>query len=147
MEEIDKKILNIMQKDFPLDQKPFARVGELIGLEEKDVIERVANLKKNGYIRRIGPIFERKKLEYASTLCGVHLDKDRMMEFINEINTHAGVTHNYERQGYLNVWFTIAARTKDDINIFLSGLEAKHALKIYRFPEKKVFKIKTFFPL
>jgi siroheme decarboxylase len=147
MDEIDKNILNTMQEEFPVTQRPFAEVGKLVGLDEKEVVERVKRLKNDGYIRRIGPILERKKLKYVSALCGVHVDEGIIMDFVDKINKHSGVTHNYERDGDLNIWFTIAAKTNDEIEFFLSGMEKKYAVKIYRFPEKKVFKIKTFFPL
>jgi siroheme decarboxylase len=147
MDEFDKKILNKMQEEFPVDQRPFAEVGKLVGLEEKAVIERVKRLKTDGYIRRIGPILERKKLKYVSALCGVHVDESKIMDFTDEINKHSGVTHNYEREGDLNIWFTITAKTNDDIEVFLSGMEKKYTVAIYRFPEKKVFKIKTYFPV
>ncbi|MCX5811936.1 MAG: Lrp/AsnC family transcriptional regulator [Proteobacteria bacterium] len=147
MDEFDKKILNMMQEEFPVAQRPFAEVGKPLGLEEKEVIERVRRLKNDGYIRRIGPILERKKLKYVSTLCGVHVDEGKLMDFVDEINKHSGVTHNYERDGDLNIWFTIAAKTSDEIEGFLSDMENKYAIKIYRFPEKKVFKIKTYFPV
>jgi len=147
MDEFDKKILNTMQEEFPVAQNPFAEIGKLVGLDEKEVIERVKRLKSDGYIRRIGPILERKKLKYASVLCGVHVDEEIIMDFVDEINKHSGVTHNYEREGDLNIWFTIAAKTSDEIEGFLADMEKKYAIKIYRFPEKKVFKIKTFFPV
>ncbi|MCX5810352.1 MAG: Lrp/AsnC family transcriptional regulator [Proteobacteria bacterium] len=147
MDEIDKKILNTIQEEFPLAGRPFAEIGKALQLEEKEVLERVRRLKNDGYIRRIGPILERKKLRYVSTLCGVKVDEDIMLTFVNELNRHNGVTHNYERDGELNLWFTIAARSMEDIQGYLAGLEEKYSLKIYRFPEKKVFKIKTYFPL
>jgi len=147
MDEFDKKILNAMQKEFPVARRPFNELGKLVGLDEKEVIKRVGKLKSDGYIRRIGPIFERKKLGYASTLCGVHVDEDKLTDFVNEINKHRGVTHNYERDGDLNIWFTIASKTNDEIHDFLSDIEKKYRIKIYQFPEKKVFKIKTYFPV
>jgi len=147
MDEIDKKILNIIQEEFPLAMQPFAEIGDAVGLTEKETLERVKALKAEGYIRRIGPILERKKLKYASTLCGAKVDEDILMKFVHELNRHNGVTHNYERDGELNLWFTISAKKIEDIESYLAGLEEKYSLKIYRFPEKKVFKIKTYFPL
>jgi DNA-binding Lrp family transcriptional regulator len=147
MDETDKKILNTIQEEFPLAGRPFAEIGKALQLEEKEVLERVRRLKNDGYIRRIGPILERKKLRYVSTLCGVKVDEDIMLTFVNELNGHNGVTHNYERNGELNLWFTIAARSMENIQGYLAGLEEKYSLKIYQFPEKKVFKIKTYFPL
>jgi DNA-binding Lrp family transcriptional regulator len=147
MDKIDRKILNKIQEKFPLTQKPFAKIGESIGIEEKEVRERVKRLKKEGYIRRIGPILEPKKLGYISTLCGVHVDKNKLIGVVEEINRHSGITHNYEREGELNLWFTITAKTEKEIDAFLSNIKKKFSLKIYKFPERRVFKIKTFFPV
>ncbi len=147
MDDSDKRILNVIQEEFPVAPRPFAEIGKLLGMEEKEVIERVHRLKAQGYIRRIGPVLERKKLNYVSALCGVHVEENTILGFADELNKHSGVTHNYEREGELNIWFTIAAKTREEIDDFLSGLEKKYGVTVYRFPEKKVFKIKTFFPV
>jgi DNA-binding Lrp family transcriptional regulator len=145
MDETDRKILNLIQEEFPLTERPFAKIGKSSGIEENEAIERVRKLKSKGYIRRIGPVLDPKKLEYMSTLCGVHVDEDKLMDVVEEINTHSGVTHNYEREGELNVWFTITAETEKEIEGFLVNLEERFSLKIYAFPKKRIFKIKTFF--
>ena len=62
MDDIDKKILNTIQEEFPIAQRPFEEIGKHLAIAEKDVLERVKRLKNDGYIRRIGPILERKKL-------------------------------------------------------------------------------------
>lgn len=147
MDEIDKKILNLIQEEFPLTERPFAAIGKKVGIGEREAVKRVKTLKEKGIIRRIGPILERKKLGYVSVLCGVHVDGNAITEVAGEINGLAGVTHNYEREGDLNLWFTITKKTVEEIDRALSDLEKAHGLKVYRFPEKKMFKIKTYFPL
>ncbi|MCX8110139.1 MAG: AsnC family transcriptional regulator [Syntrophorhabdaceae bacterium] len=147
MDKIDRAILNIIQESFPVEDRPFKVIGEMVGLDEKEVLNRVKTLKEKGIIRRIGPILERKRLGFESVLCGLHAEKDMIVDIAGEINRHSGVTHNYERDGELNLWFTITARTKKEIESFLSDMEKKFSIKIYRFPEKKMFKIKTYFPV
>ena len=147
MDDIDRIILNLIQEEFPLTPRPFAEIGKIAGITEEETLNRVKMLKQNGYIRRIGPILERKKLKYVSTLCGVKVGEDILPTLVNELNRHNGVTHNYERDGELNIWFTITAKKIEDIDGYLAGLEKKYSLKIYRFPEKQVFKIKTYFPV
>jgi len=147
MDRVDKKILNIIQEEFPLTKRPYAAIGEIIGISEQEAIKRVKRLKQGGYIRRIGPVLEPKKLNYTSTLCGVHVDDSILMEVVKEINRHRGVTHNYERDGTLNIWFTITAPTAQSIERFLSRLEKKYGLTIFRFPKKRVFKIMAYFPV
>ena len=147
MDRIDRIILNFIQEEFPLSFRPFTEIGNIAGITEQETLNRLKALKQNGYIRRIGPILERKKLKYVSTLCGVKAGEDTLPTLVNELNSHKGVTHNYERDGELNLWFTITAKNIDDIDNYLAGLEEKYSLKIYRFPEKQVFKIKTYFPV
>jgi DNA-binding Lrp family transcriptional regulator len=147
MDEIDKKILNMIQEEFPLHERPYREIGKQVGIDETESMERVQRLKDGGIIRRIGVVFEPKKLDYSSTLCGVHVDEEKLMEVVDAINGHTGVTHNYEREGDLNLWFTIIVDNAEAIDTFIEDLERRFSLKIYRFPKKRVFKIKTFFPV
>lgn len=147
LDDIDRTILNFIQESFPVEKRPFQFIGKLLGLEEEVVLERIRSLKKRGVIRRIGPILERKRLGFVSVLCGLHASRDIIEAIAEEINKHAGVTHNYERDGELNLWFTLTVRTKEEIDSFLWEIEKKFSIKIYRFPEKSVFKIKTYFPV
>jgi len=147
MDEIDRKILNLLQEEFPLDPHPFAEIGRRTGLEEREALERVKQLKDSGLIRRIGVVLDPAKLNYTSILCGVHVDENRLMEVVEAVNRHSGVTHNYEREGDLNLWFTVIAEKEGDIEDFIQSLERTFSLKIYRFSKKRVFKIKTYFPM
>jgi siroheme decarboxylase len=147
MDDVDRKILNLMQEEFPLVPRPFEKIGSDVGISEADALARVRRLKEGGLIRRIGPVLERKRLGYVSALCGVCVPGEKIAEVAAEINRHTGVTHNYEREGELNLWFTITKKTNDEIKAVLSEVEKRFSLKIYRFPEKRTFKIKTFFPV
>ncbi len=147
MDEIDRKILNLIQEEFPLSERPFEDIGKQVGISGREALKRIKELKEKGIIRRIGPILERKKLGYESVLCGVHVDEHKTVEIAREISALTGVTHNYEREGDLNLWFTITKKTGGEIDRALADLEKTYGLKIYRFPEKKMFKIKTYFPL
>ena len=62
MDEIDKKILNLLQTDFPIEEEPFKRIGERVGIAEDEVLRRVQALKDEKIIRRIGAVFDLRKL-------------------------------------------------------------------------------------
>ncbi len=147
MDSLDREILNLIQEEFPIAPKPFEILAGRIGLSHSEMRERIQRLRENGYIRRIGAILERKKLGYAGVLCGVHVNEKDIDAFALDINREDGVTHNYEREGELNVWFTIIGISMDSINGIIETLESKFGVAIYKFPEKKTFKIKTFFPV
>lgn len=145
--EIERKILNLIQEDFPISSRPYLVLAKALGLKEKEVLETVKSLKERGFIRRIGPVLERKNLKLFSYLCAVSVEGEKLDQIVKEINRHKGVTHNYERDGDPNLWFTITGETKEELDSFLDGLEKSYGVKIHRFPEKRVFKIKTIFPV
>jgi siroheme decarboxylase len=147
MDDIDRKILNLLQEEFPLTERPYEEIGKAVGVMEEEVLARVRALKEAGYIRRIGLVLEKKKLGLTSTLCGTRVVEEKLAPLVEEINAEPGVTHNYEREGDLNLWFTVTKNTRAEIDRFLARLERNHDIKVYRFPEKQMFKIKTFFPL
>ena len=145
MDVMDKQILNMLQEEFPLTERPFDTLGEKIGISGEEVRVRVMELKHRGYIRRIGPVLDPKKMGYVSLLCGVAVPPERLEDAARAVSAEPAVTHNYERDGDLNLWFTVTMKKKDDIERFLTSLEKTFSITIYRFPEKQTFKIKTRF--
>ena len=106
MDIIDKKILNIIQKNFPLEAEPFKAVAEKIGISEEEVLDRIRRMKQEGIIRRIGAVFDSRKLGFVSRLCAGRVPEEKLKDFIEVVNSYPGVTHNYRRNHEYNVWFT-----------------------------------------
>ncbi len=123
MDEIDKKILNILQKEFPLEERPFQIVAERCGITEEEALSRIQKMKDDGIIRRIGAVFEGAKLGRVSTLCAARVPEDKLENFVNIVNANKGVTHNYQRDNEYNVWFTLNAATLQEIESFLACLK------------------------
>jgi siroheme decarboxylase len=125
MDAIDKKILNILQKEFPLEERPFLIVAERCGINEEDALSRIQKMKDKGIIRRIGAVFDGAKLGRISTLCAARVPQDKLEEFVNVVNASKGVTHNYLRDNEYNIWFTINAATAEELESFLADLKKK----------------------
>jgi DNA-binding Lrp family transcriptional regulator len=125
MDSIDKKILNIMQKEFPLTERPFQIVAEKCGISEEDALSRIQRLKDVGIIRRIGAVFDGAKLGRVSTLCAARVPQDKLGKFVSAVNMSKGVTHNYLRDNEYNVWFTLNASTAQEVEFFLADLKKK----------------------
>lgn len=103
----DKALLNILQTKLPISERPFADLAEALETEEAVVINRLKELKAEGYLRRIGPFFDSAKLGYTGTLVAAKVTAGNMERVAMAINAYAGVTHNYEREGEFNLWFTL----------------------------------------
>jgi DNA-binding Lrp family transcriptional regulator len=58
------------------------------------------------------------------------------------VNTYPGVTHNYEREGDYNIWFTLIAPSRKKINRILAEISRKTGVGgILNLPALKTFKI------
>ncbi|MBI5843155.1 MAG: Lrp/AsnC family transcriptional regulator [Deltaproteobacteria bacterium] len=148
MDETDRILLNRIQSDLPLTPRPFAAVGDELGIGEDEVIARITRLKKEGIIRRIGGNFVPQKIGYVSTLCAAQVPPEKMDGFIECVNAHPGVTHNYRRSHHYNVWFTFIAPGMEEISAHLAEIERKTGVTgILNLPAKRVFKIKAHFNL
>jgi siroheme decarboxylase len=125
MDETDKRILNILQSGFPLTAEPFAEIARQVGISENETLERVGRMKDSGVIRRIGAIFESRKLGFASALCAARVPESSLPAFVKTVNAYTGVTHNYRRNHPYNVWFTCIAPTAEALGAFLDDLRDK----------------------
>lgn len=125
MDAIDKKILNMLQKEFPLTEQPFMVVAGRCGISEDETIARIRKMKDTGIIRRIGAVFDGKKLGRASTLCAARVPEDKIDAFVRVVNANRGVTHNYRRRHEYNIWFTATAENAEALEAFLSDVKNK----------------------
>jgi siroheme decarboxylase len=148
LDNINKKILNNIQTEFPIHPRPYKIIGERLSLSEEEVITRIERMKKDMLIRRIGGNFSPDKLGYVSTLCTAQVPEDKIAHFIKTVNEYSGVTHNYQREHLFNIWFTFIAQSVEDINENLTKIsETTGIAPILNLPATKVFKISANFKL
>ncbi len=135
-------ILNQIQRNFPVTHRPFLALARRTGMKEKEVLERVQRLKDLGIIRRIGASFSAGAVGFSSTLCAARVAADKIKEFVSVVNSYPGVTHNYEREGEYNLWFTLIAPSRKKIGEILEEISRKTGvLAILNLPATKTFKI------
>ena len=148
LDETDKRILNRIQSNFPITQRPYGTIGDEVGLTESEVIRRITRLRDLGLIRRIGGNFVPEKLGYVSTLCAASVPVDKIETFTRVVNQYPGVTHNYQRDNHLNIWFTFIAPSRKNIQSNLLRIAEQTGIEhILNLPATRVFKIKAHFNL
>ncbi len=145
LDELDKKLLNLMQGKFPIAPRPYEAVAQLAGTTEDEVMRRVQHLIDERIIRQVTPIFDTRALGYSSMLVAAKIDAENPHRAAKVINAHPGVSHNYLRNHEFNLWFTIA--TEPDSKLGLEGtLEAlaaeAGATSVRQLPTLKMFKIR-----
>ncbi len=148
LDSIDKKLLNLVQAEFPLTREPYADLGLQLGIDRDEVIHRIEQLKAKGVIRQISPVLDARSLGYQTTLVAMRVAESQLDGAEQLIVKHPGVSHGYERDHYFNLWFTLAIPAGVDIESELEqltspiGAEATLAL-----PAVKVFKIGAYFDM
>ena len=145
LDDVDKRLLNLMQGSFPIARRPYEHVAAAAGMTEQAVLERVQHLLDERIIRQVTPIFDTRALGYSSMLVAAKVDPENPWRAANVINAHPGVSHNYLRNHEFNIWFTIA--TEPDSPLGLDGtLEVlcriAGAESIRQLPTLKLFKIR-----
>ncbi|MCB2352705.1 Lrp/AsnC family transcriptional regulator [Clostridium estertheticum] len=146
MDKTKKILLNLIQSNFPIESRPFKKIANELDISENQVIDMIKELKNDGYIKRIGGIFDSRKLGYSSTLCAIKVPFDRITEVAEIINSYNGVTHNYIRNHSYNMWFTVIAPSIVEVKEFLNDIKIKTDIdEIIELPVVNLFKINVVF--
>lgn len=144
----DKALLNILQTGLPISSRPFAEIADSLGSDEQTVINRLRYLKEGGYIRRIGAFFDSTSLGYVGTLVAAQVEEEYVEDVAKTINEYEGVTHNYEREGIFNLWFTLLVPNISIQQRILNEIRSLNGvLRLISLPAIKKYKVSVQFKL
>lgn len=139
MDEMDTRIINSLQRGFPVCERPFAVAAADLDMGEGELIMRIDRLLAEGTLTRFGPLFDVERLGGAFTLAAMRVpasDFDRVTEVVNELPE---VAHNYTRDHALNMWFVLATETPAGITDAVATIERETGLPVYSFPKEREF--------
>jgi siroheme decarboxylase len=103
IEELDKKIIQLIQGDLPLDEKPFAILAESLGISEEEFLHRVRSLKEEGIIRRFGATLYHQEAGYSSNaMVAWRIPEERIPEVGEAMSRYREVTHCYQRETHMD---------------------------------------------
>jgi len=146
MDSMDRALLNAIQNHFPITVHPYRILGTSVGTTEEDAFSRIEKLQKQGIIRRIGGVFDSRRLGYFSTLCTAKVPEEKIPMLAKLLEGIPGVTHNYIRNHDYNVWFTLIARSEDVAESALQMIREEIGVsEIYSLPATHLFKIEVSF--
>jgi DNA-binding Lrp family transcriptional regulator len=144
----ERKLLNLVQAEFPLTIEPFADLAQHLGIDTEEVIQKIKKLKEMRIIRLIGPVIDSRSLGFHSTLVAMEVAEANLDKAEEVIANHTGVSHGYERDHRFNVWFTLALPPTHDIGTELKELIQSTGAEIaFSLQALKVFKIGAYFDM
>jgi DNA-binding Lrp family transcriptional regulator len=148
VDDLDRTILARVQREFPLSEHPFEDLGRALGVAAGEVFRRVSALRRAGVIRRVGPLFDSRRLGFRGTLVAVRCEPDAVDRLASLLDRRDEVTHNYLREGTFNVWFTVLARDEAAVERILREVrEVPGVRRVLALPNVRVFKLDTRFGL
>ena len=148
MDDVDRRILDELQNDFPLAADPYAVMAERLGLDAAVLWERVRELVAAGVIRRLGFSIDSRRIGYTSTLAAVKVEPDDVERAAALMRTLPQITHCYLRDDAYNIWFTVIAENADRVAEVLEQVRAALGLgaaAVMNLPAEKLFKLDTRF--
>ncbi|MDY6844250.1 MAG: Lrp/AsnC family transcriptional regulator [Thermodesulfobacteriota bacterium] len=143
--ENDKKILAELQKDIPLEKRPYLTMAQNAGVTEEEFLQKVQEFIDKGYIRRFGATVRHQKVGFTANAMVVwKVEKEKTQEAGTIMATFSEVTHCYERppQGdfHYNLYTMIHAKTEDECRQIAENISQKTGIKEYEF----LFSVKEF---
>ena len=142
LDDLDRRLLEMVQEEFPLTPRPFLALGEALGIGEEEAIKRTERLQDLGIIRRIGPVLDMRRLGSSGVLVALPVCDEMMEEVAQIVNGYQEISHNYLRpnEAGFNMWFTISA-SQARIEEILSEIKEKTGLDQLLLPTRRIFKI------
>ncbi|ADL25002.1 nirD domain protein [Fibrobacter succinogenes subsp. succinogenes S85] len=153
---LSQKLLAIIQDGFPLVERPYKALAEMLNVSEQEVFDEVEKMCVSGVIRRIGGVYDSKKLGFISRLCAgkvpaLSLDfsaephsQTPMEKFATVVMSEPAITHNYIRSHEYNVWFTVIAENESAIQTVVDRVCAQTDLHdVHVLTATKKYKINT----
>jgi DNA-binding Lrp family transcriptional regulator len=146
LDEVDAALIDGYQSGVPVVERPFATMGERLGIDENETIARVRSLREAGVFRRFGPVLNPPVIG-SSTLAAVAAPEDRFDEVTEVVNGYRQVNHNYRRDHAWNMWFVVTAATRATRDRILTEIEDRTGLSVLALPMLTDYYIDLEFPV
>jgi DNA-binding Lrp family transcriptional regulator len=146
IDDVDARLIDEYQSDFPVEPRPFRAVADAIGTTEADAFERTQALLDAGVFRRFGAVLNPPVIG-SSTLAAVSAPEDRFEEVAETINAYRQVNHNYRRDHEWNMWFVVTAGSRERRDEILAEIEDRTGCDVLHLPMLTDYYIDLEFPV
>ena len=139
VDQIDRDIINGLQGGLAICERPYLEAAQRLGLQEDDLLARLARMLKEGVLTRVGPLYQIERMGGAFTLAALHAPAGAYEEVAQCVNALPEVAHNYARDHELNMWFVIATETPGEIQEVIDRIERETGCTVFNFPKSREY--------
>ena len=143
---LELTLIDRWQHNFPLVQEPFEVVARSAALMQADTIRMFRSMRDRKVISRIGAVV-RPNTVGASTLAAMQVPPGRLEEVARLVSEEPLVTHNYEREHRLNLWFVAAGADAKAVATTLRRIRDRTGIEVIDLPMLRAYHLGLGFPL
>lgn len=139
MDQIDRDIINGLHGGLAIGERPYLEAAQRLGVDEDELLARLARLLKDGVLTRVGPLYQIERMGGAFTLAALHASAEDFEHVAQCVNALPQVAHNYARDHDLNMWFVIATETPAEIEEVIKTIERETGCSVFNFPKSREY--------
>ncbi len=139
LDAIDRRIIDGLQGDFPICERPYQVAAERLGISEEELLQRLDRLLETRVLTRFGPMMQIERVGGSFVLAAIAVPEADYERVAGQVNALPQVAHNYRREHLLNMWFVLATETPAGIPEAIARIEADTGLKVHAFPKEREY--------
>ncbi|WP_339440814.1 Lrp/AsnC family transcriptional regulator [Pseudomonas proteolytica] len=147
MDELDRQLINRLQRGLPLVRHPWQAVAAELHSTPDELLDRLHLLLEDGVLTRFGPMFDIERLGGAFTLAALAVPESRFEQVAAQLNELPQVAHNYRREHPWNMWFVLACATCADLDRTLAHIHTITGLEVLNLPKEQTYHVGLYFPV
>ena len=139
LDAIDRRIIDGLQGDFPICERPYQVAAERLGISEEELLQRLDRLLETRVLTRFGPMMQIERVGGSFVLAAIAVPEADYERVAAQVNALPQVAHNYRREHLLNMWFVLATETLAGIGEAIARIEADTGLPVHAFPKEREY--------
>ncbi|MCP4197595.1 MAG: Lrp/AsnC family transcriptional regulator [Proteobacteria bacterium] len=148
LDDLDRQILNRVQKSVPLARRPFRVLANEMGTTEDEIIDRMRRMWDEGVIRRLGPILDYSSWGMSGLLVAAKSSDEQVSLAEEVLGAYPEITHAYLRKHEWNLWFTVIAENEAARKAIIAEVTRRaHLTDVKELPMERTFKLGVKFEL
>ena len=144
----ERRLVRETVRGLPLVPAPYAAVAQSLGVEEKEVVEKLHDMLADGRIRRIGAVIRHRRLGYEANAMAVwDVPDERLAAIAPALARDAAVTLCYRRARALphwpyNLYCMVHGRSRERVRDEVERISERYGLA--GFPNAVLFSERCF---